>query len=269
MRPFLFCITIDIRGDIMRETKSDLSLLGKTKKHHGFGHISRLKKRLVEDKISKAEIVELLLSYVIKSKDVKPPSKELLKVANGKFKNLYKASTNYLTIPGIGKETSAFFKLLNEYVNAYGEEGFVHKTHSARNQVDIINYYKNVCGNKDREEVFLLFLDAKNKISGHKKTSEGTLTQSLLYPREVIKEAMSMGALSIVIIHNHPSGDPTPSQNDRKITRRLLFAAKEMDIILLDHLIIGTEGKGYYSFYEDGLIEKYREEYKLVLSQME
>ena len=123
-------------------------------------------------------------------------------------------------------------------------------------------YYRNICYEVDKESVFAIFLDAKNRIIMNKKIGEGTLTQSIVYPREIIKEAISIGALSIVLIHNHPSGIATPSENDKKITKKLYFAAREMDLTILDHLIVGNEG--YFSFYENGLIENFAIEYKMV-----
>jgi DNA repair protein RadC len=110
------------------------------------------------------------------------------------------------------------------------------------------------------EAVFAVYLDAKNRVIDYCKESEGTLTQSLLYPREIIKRALRLNALSIVICHNHPSGDPMPSENDRKITRKLLFACLHMELTLLDHVVIG-KGEEYFSFYEQGFIASYNSEF--------
>ncbi len=132
-----------------------------------------------------------------------------------------------------------------------------------------MDYFRNACHVRNREAVYAVFLDSKNRVIELKQVCEGTLTQSLLYPREIITECMKRGALSFIIIHNHPSGDPTPSENDRKITRKLLFATKEMDIAMLDHIIVGTEGKGYYSFYEDGLMAHYNGNYRMLTENMD
>ncbi len=240
-------------------------------KHYGIGHIKRLKDRFMQDKVSKCEIIELLLSYVIKGRDVKSQSKEIFKLSRGCFKNVLDIAGGNKKIKGIGGETEIFFRLIKKFFDCMEEEKFVNKKYSVKTQGDAIKYFKNICLSSDREEVHAVFLDAKNKITGHKKISEGTLSQSLLYPREIIKEAISRAALSIIILHNHPSGDSSPSENDKKITKRMLFAAREMDIMLLDHIIIGTEtgegDKGYYSFYEEGLIDKYRENYRYVMEK--
>jgi DNA repair protein RadC len=120
----------------------------------------------------------------------------------------------------------------------------------------------------DKEAVYVLYLDAKNKVIDYKRESEGTLTQSVVYPREIIKTAMEKGALSVVLLHNHPSGSPTPSDADRKITKRTLYACKHMDINLLDHIILGA-GEKYYSFYEQGMIERFNGEYRTLMSGLE
>jgi DNA repair protein RadC len=231
------------------------------KKHYGCGHISRLKKRFLENKISKCELIELLLSFVIKGRDVKLQSKEIYKESNGNFRNVFNVIEKK-RIKGIGNETIVFFRLLKEFINTYNEDKFIDKKYVIQDQKDVIEYFKNKCYEADKEAVFAIFLDAKNRILTNKKIGEGTLTQSLVYPREIIKEAIAIGALSIILIHNHPSGVPCPSENDKKITKKLYFAGREMDLMILDHIIVGNEG--YFSFYENGLIENLSVEYKLV-----
>ena len=134
------------------------------------------------------------------------------------------------------------------------------------NQDDVIKYFSTIA-NITKEEIFIIYLDAKNKIIDFEKIGEGTLTQAILYPREIIKSCLKIGALSIILCHNHPSGDPTPSENDKKITKKLLFATKEIDITLLDHIIIGSPGK-YFSFQEVGLIDNYNYEYKKIMDSL-
>jgi DNA repair protein RadC len=233
-------------------------------KHYGVGHIKRLKDRFKKDMAAKPEILELMLSYAIKGKDVKPQAKDIYSKSRSNFRKVFDVIENQ-KIDGVGEETKTFFQVVRKFINYHSEETFIKQKFSASSQADIIAYFKNVCSDMAREAVYCVYLDAKNKISGNSIICEGTITQSLLYPREIISETMKRGALSIVILHNHPSGDPSPSENDRKITRKLLFAVKEMDIILLDHIIIGTEGKGYFSFYEEGLMERYNSSYRSVL----
>ena len=104
----------------------------------------------------------------------------------------------------------------------------------------------------DREFVFLICMDVKNKILGYFKVSEGTVNTSLLSPREVFIKALAVGAASIILVHNHPTGDPTPSNEDINITKQIKNAGEILRVNLLDHIILG-ENK-YYSFNEGGLL---------------
>ncbi len=236
--------------------------------HYGIGHIKRLKERFREDMAAKPEILELMLSYAIKGKDVKPQAKEIYSKSGANFRKIFDVIENQ-KICGVGEETKTFFRVVRRFINYHSEESFIKQKFSAGSQADIISYFKNVCSDMSREAVYCVYLDAKNRISGNSMIGEGTITQALLYPREIISEAIKRAALSIVILHNHPSGDPSPSENDRKVTRKLLFAVKEMDLTLLDHIIIGTQGKGYFSFYEEGLMERYNSSYRSVLEASE
>ena len=155
------------------------------------------------------------------------------------------------------------FKRLQAKVLSLKEEITGFKKNVVKTQGDIIRYFQTIAP-FDREAVFCVFLDAKNKVMDYRTISEGTLSQSLLYPREIIRQALNIGALSIIIMHNHPSGDFTPSENDKKITKRLLFACRNMDLMLIDHIIIG-ESQKYYSFYEQGLIDRYKESFRYVM----
>ena len=232
-------------------------------KHYGAGHISRLKKRFSEGKVSDSEIIELLISCVIKGRDVKPQVKEIYRKSGSKMKNV-PGVIEKEKIKGVGPKVKLLFALIKEYTTLCAREKFTKRKYSVKSQEDVINYFREKCAFMDRENVYAVFLDAKNRVITDRELSGGTLTQALLYPREVIKNALNEGALSIIVIHNHPSGDPAPSENDKKITRKLLYAAREMDIALLDHLVIGRDGKGYYSFYEEGVIDKYIREHSKI-----
>jgi len=152
------------------------------------------------------------------------------------------------------------FKKMQEDILNLKEEIYQFRKFAIQTQADAVKYFRTIAP-IDRETVYVLFLDAKNRIIDFKHMGDGTLTQALMYPREIIKHAMAVGALSTVIMHNHPSGDYAPSDNDKKITRKLFFASKEMDMTLLDHIITGS-GEKYYSFYEQGLIDRYNGEYR-------
>ncbi|PKL92509.1 MAG: hypothetical protein CVV21_01770 [Candidatus Goldiibacteriota bacterium HGW-Goldbacteria-1] len=235
-------------------------------KAYGEGHIQRLKDRFDAGAVSKQEILEILLSYVIKRKDVKPQAREIFQLSKGNFRQVFSVVENE-SIPGVGKETKVFFKVVKTFVNSFAEDAFLNEKIHVKNQKDIVEYFRALCEGTDREVVYALYLDAKNKVIMNTKVSEGTLTQSVVYPREIIKAGIKCGALSVVLVHNHPSGDPAPSASDKRITKRLLFSLKEMDMTLLDHLVVGGGGN-YFSFYDAGLIREYSAAYRDVEEEM-
>lgn len=106
-------------------------------------------------------------------------------------------------------------------------------------------------GGEDREHFVVILLNSKNRIIGINTVSVGSLSSSLVHPREVFKPAILSNAAAILVAHNHPSGDPTPSQEDVVITRRLREAAELLDIRLLDHIVLGENGR-WYSFLDSG-----------------
>ena len=155
------------------------------------------------------------------------------------------------------------FKTMQSDILELKEEIYTFRKQVIRSQADAITYFRTIAP-IDRENVYALFLDTKTKVIDFIKISDGTLTQCLMYPREVVRHALSMAAATIVIMHNHPSGDFEPSEADRKMTKKLLFALKEIDMQLLDHIITGKDAK-YFSFYEDGLMERYNTQYRTVI----
>jgi len=159
------------------------------------------------------------------------------------------------------REKIRLFKEMQENILNLKDEIDGFKKKAIKSQDDVINYFRTIAP-IDKEAVFVLFLDAKNAVIDFDKVSEGTVTQSLLYPREIIKSCLEVGALCLIICHNHPSGNPAPSENDKKITKKLVFATASMDINVLDHVIIGSGKNEYYSFYEEGFIDRYNHEYK-------
>lgn len=118
---------------------------------------------------------------------------------------------------------------------------------------DIADIFRQVFKNRDRELFTMLALDTKHRVIGINVVSQGTLAASIVHPREVFKAAMLLNASDIIVCHNHPSGNITPSREDSRVTKKLVKAGEILDIPLLDHLIVGWEMDGsfrYYSFKE-------------------
>jgi DNA repair protein RadC len=120
---------------------------------------------------------------------------------------------------------------------------------------EVFEYLYQALRDLKREKFKVMFLDSKNQILEEKTVFEGTVDSSAVYPREIMKEALKCDASSLIFVHNHPSGDPEPSQSDREITKELVFAADVMQLKVLDHIIIGNNR--YFSFADEGLIDDY------------
>ncbi len=130
-----------------------------------------------------------------------------------------------------------------------------HDVPQMRSSKDVAQLLQQYLHATDREHFVVFFLDQKNRLTGVHTVSMGSLTASVVHPREVFKGAMLAQAAAIVAGHNHPSGDVQPSREDRALTTRLYQAGKLLGILLLDHVIIGSDGR-YFSFADEGLLEK-------------
>lgn len=133
------------------------------------------------------------------------------------------------------------------------ERNFVYEYKRVTSPHDIYQIMRDFIGNMDREVLVMAALDTKNNINALHTVSMGSLNASIVHPREVFKAAILANSASIVIAHNHPSGDPAPSSEDLNLTKRLVEAGKMLDIPVLDHIIVGDDGR-YCSFKEKGII---------------
>lgn len=204
------------------------------------GHRKRLKNKFLEENgsgIADYEFLEMLLFLSIPRIDTKSISKELLK----KFKNLnnviYADSNELKKIDYISDNTVYLFKLIQEAIKRIFNTAFEGKNILSSYQ-EVIKYCQVIIGNSKIEEFHILFLDIKNQLIKHELSQKGTIDRSAIYSREVIKQALELGASSIILIHNHPSGDPEPSNNDIIITKSISEAGKVLGITVLDHIII-------------------------------
>ena len=141
--------------------------------------------------------------------------------------------------------------MLNRIIHSYGKGGFDNRPIFQKPQ-DIASYYMETCRHLEVEKVFLLCLDNQLRLIKECELSKGTINMSLMSPREIFIEALKSNAVHILLIHNHPSGDPEPSRADIQISKKIMDAGKIMDIQLLDHIIIGDHA--YVSLKEQKLI---------------
>lgn len=209
-------------------------------KPHYLGHRERLRKKFLSNKdcIVDYELLELLLFYVFSRRDTKEIAKNLLNhfksIRNIVFANF--ADLNKLE--GVGKSAATLLCVVKEILLRMDKEEIEECSIIASSE-HVINYYKNMFWDKKQEQLRVMFLNNKNKLLADELLQMGTINQTAIYPREIIARALELGASAIIMVHNHPSGDPQPSHHDVVITKQLKEVAKKLDIMLLDHLIIG------------------------------
>jgi DNA repair protein RadC len=221
------------------------------------GHRWRLREKFLKGGLSgflDYEIVELLLTLGTPRRDCKQQALDAL----SRFKVLRRVleanDEELQDIKGIGPHNVFGIKLIQEVSRLFLKEKMMSLPvcHSSK---EVFDYLYHSLRDSRTEKFKVLFLDAKNHILEEKTIFEGTVDSSAVYPREVIKAAIRFEASSLIFVHNHPSGDPDPSESDREITKELVFAANIMQIKVLDHIIIGNNC--FFSFADQGLIDDY------------
>ena len=205
------------------------------------GHRKRLKDRFLKSGLEgfhDYEIVELLLTYAIPRRDVKPLAKKLITRFGG-LKGIFDAaSTELAVIEGVGDNAAILVNLIKAVSAEYLKERALKKD-VVRSSKDVLDYLKVTLSGEKLEKFLAIYLNAKNEILSVETLQEGTIDQTAVYPRKAMERALRHNAKSVIFVHNHPSGDATPSKSDRELTNNLKAAAKTMDIIVHDHIIIG------------------------------
>lgn len=218
------------------------------------GHRQRLRERFEKAGFSgwhDYEILELVLAYCIPRRDTKPIARALLR----KFKTVGKVldadGKELRKIDGIGSRSAILLKVFREIAAVYFESR-LEKTDSLASPKAVYDYLAVSLKGKREEEFKVIFLNSTNHSAGIETLQVGTVDKSAVYPRKVVERALKNNAVSVIIAHNHPGGSLKPSQDDVQITERLKQALDTVDISLLDHVIISSEG--YFSFKEKGIL---------------
>jgi DNA repair protein RadC len=216
------------------------------------GHRRRLRERFKGSSLGgfhDYEVIELLLTYAIPRRDVKPLSKRLIKRFNG-LRGVFDASLEEISsVEGVGENAAVLLRLIKETAGEYLKERVISKE-VVRSSKDVVDYLSLTLSGERVEKFLALYLNSKNEILGVETLHEGSIDRTHVYPRKAIERAFKHNARSIIFVHNHPSGDPTPSAVDRKLTRDLEAAAAALDIIVHDHIIIGRDA--HFSGREKG-----------------
>lgn len=211
---------------------------------HASGHRQRLKDRFMRagrEAIQDYELLELLLFRSIPRRDVKPLAKKLISEFGSVAEVLGAPLASLRATEGLGDSTALDLKL----VEAAGRElakGAVKKRTILGSWTAVIDYCRASMAFEAREVFRILFLDKRNALIADEIQQTGTVDHTPVYPREVVKRALEVSATAVILVHNHPSGDPTPSQADIAMTRQIVEAGKPLGILVHDHIIIGKNG---------------------------
>ena len=221
------------------------------------GHRKRLREKFLKSGLAgfhDYEIVELLLTLGSPRRDCKQPAKEAIK----QFKTLrgvLAASPQELQqIDGIGPHSTFGIKLVQEVAKEFLKEKILDKPFYKSPQ-EVFDYLYHSMRDLKKELFKVIYLNSQNQIIDTADLFEGTVNGSSVSPREIMEGAIKYNAVSLIFVHNHPSGSPEPSTSDKELTRELAYAGKIMHIKVLDHIIIGDNR--YFSFADDGLIGEY------------
>ena len=230
-------------------------------KNNAKGHRERVRKKFLENGfngLEDYEVLELLLFYVIPRKDTKAIAKELIK----RFKtlaNVLKADTLELkTINGLGDVAITFLKMIGAlpariYKDELKNQKLIKDDKNKINDKEVLlSFLRNKIGYEDVEKFYVVYLSSSNEVIAFEESSSGTLDRSSIYPREIYKRVIMENAKSIIIAHNHPSGNTCPSKCDIDITNEIAKGLKNFGALLLEHIIITRDS--YFSFLEEGLI---------------
>ncbi len=208
------------------------------------GHRSRLKARFMKNgasALAEYELLELVLFRSIPRRDTKPLAKQLINVF-GSFAEVLAAPPERLQeIKGLGQSTITDFQIVKASAEAL-VSGEVREKPLLGSWSSVIDYCRAAMAFEDKEQFRILFLDKKNKLIKDEVQQVGTVDHTPVYPREVVKRALELSATAIILIHNHPSGDPTPSQADIEMTKTINEIASSLGITVHDHIIIAKDG---------------------------
>ncbi len=209
------------------------------------GHRKRIRQRFRDhgpNGFADYELLELLLFSAIPRRDTKPLAKALL----NRFKSfagvLAAPPARLKEIPGVGQAVVDLLKVTQASAQRFAR-GEVDAREPLSSWSKVIDYIRTAMAFADVEEFRILFLDKRNGLIADEVQQTGTVDHTPVYPREVIRRAIELSATAVILVHNHPSGDPTPSRADIQMTRQLIDIAKPLGIEVHDHIIVGRDGQ--------------------------
>jgi DNA repair protein RadC len=208
------------------------------------GHRARLRERLLQagsEAVADYELIELVLFRAIPRRDVKPLAKTLI-ARFGSFAEAIAAEPARLAeVEGMSQGAIAEFKIVEAGAKRFAK-GVARKRLPVGSFSAVIDYCRTAMAFDAREEFRVLFLDRKNGLIADESQGVGTVDQTPVYPREVVRRALELSATAVILVHNHPSGDPTPSTQDVKMTLDIIAVAQPLGVAVHDHIIVGRDG---------------------------
>ncbi len=226
----------------------------KPPKPHYHGHRQRLRSRFLKGgaaALQDYELLELLLTFAIPYSDVKPLAKGLI-ARFGSFTQVLDASPqDLMEFTGLREYSAVLINLVKACAEYYLKEGILQR-HAIDSLDALVDYCRTAMGGLKDEQFRVLFLNSQNEIMAEEIVQEGTVDQTVVYPRKVLELALKHKATALILVHNHPSGSLKPSAADRELTRALIKAAKTINIVVHDHLIVSRQG--YFSMAEHNMV---------------
>jgi DNA repair protein RadC len=221
---------------------------------HYLGHRARLRERFLNggaDALPDYEMLELVLCAAVPRGDMKPLAKDLLKHF-GSFADVLSAPrARLLEVKGVGEAIVAQLKLVEAAALRLSKGNLLNRP-ALSSWSALIDYCTAAMSRSPHEEFRVLFMDRKNLLIADEVQGKGTIDHTPVYPREILKRALELGASAIILAHNHPSGDPTPSRADIDMTREIARAAVALKIAVHDHIVVARGG--VLSFKAQGLL---------------
>ena len=210
---------------------------------HFHGHRDRLRQRLRQsgaDAIADYELLELVLFRAMPRRDVKPLAKALI-ARFGSFAEVLTARPERLMeVSGVGETVVTELKIVEASARRLAR-GELKQRRALSSFIDVLDYCRAAMATSEREEFRILFLDKKNGLIAEELQGVGTVDHTPVYPREIVRRALELSASALILVHNHPSGDPTPSGADIRMTQDIIAIAKPFQLVVHDHLIIGRD----------------------------
>ncbi len=211
---------------------------------HQSGHRDRLRERFADAgsaALADYELLELVLFRSIPRRDTKPVAKALIARFGGLAEALNAPTARLVEVPGVGLSTALDLRIVSA-VNERAMRSAIRSREVLGSWAAVIAYCTAAMAHQPREEFRILFLDKKNALIADEVQQTGTVDHTPVYPREVVRRALELSATAVILVHNHPSGDPTPSRADVEMTKTIAETAKPLGISVHDHLIIGRSG---------------------------